>query len=144
MSTINLAQSEEEIQSCYSVMVQLRPHLNERIFVDQVLEQMAQGYRLVALEMEQKVMAVAGYRISTNLAWGRFLYVDDLVTDEQHRSLGLGKQLLDWLKIEAEKQACQQLHLDSGLQRKSAHSFYKRENTNISGYHFACVLNEKS
>ncbi|WP_363928505.1 hypothetical protein [Thiobacillus sp. 0-1251] len=36
------------------------------------------------------VVAVAGFRVGDNFAWGRFLYVDDLVTHPAHRSKGYG------------------------------------------------------
>jgi GNAT superfamily N-acetyltransferase len=86
------------------------------------------------------VCCVAGYRVSRNLAWGEFLYVDDLVTDEATRSHGFGKALLAWLVDEARRQGCAQLHLDSGMQRKDAHRFYLREGLDNLGYHFAIKL----
>ena len=48
-----------------------------------------------------RVVAVAGYRVSTNLFCGRHLYVDDLVTAEAERSKGHGKALLAWLRAQA-------------------------------------------
>jgi len=71
---------------------------------------------------------------------GRILYVDDLSTDEQHRSKGYGKLLLDWLKAEAKAHGCEQLHLDSGVQRERAHRFYCREGLTICCYHFQTPL----
>lgn len=82
------------------------------------------------------VVAVAGFRVGENLAWGRFLYVDDLVTHPAHRSKGYGAGLLSWLKEYAEKEGCSQLHLDSGVQKKEAHRFYEREGMTIAAFHF--------
>ena len=39
----------------------------------------------------------AGFRVAECLAWGRFLYVDDLVTVGSARFRGCGQRLLDWL-----------------------------------------------
>ena len=83
------------------------------------------------------VVAVAGFRIGDNLAWGRFMYVDDLATLAAQRSKGYGSGLLSWLRTYAASQGCEQLHLDSGMQRKDAHRFYEREGMTISGLHFA-------
>jgi GNAT superfamily N-acetyltransferase len=69
------------------------------------------------------VHTVAGYRVGENLAWGKFLYIDDLVTDDSERSRGCGRALLAWLREEAQRQGCAQLHLDSGKQRLDAHRF---------------------
>ncbi len=137
MNEIKIAESEHEITACYPIMVQLRPLLSEEEFVAKVASQIKAGYQLAYIEIDTTVIAVAGYRILTTLAWGKLLYVDDLVTDKNRRSCGLGKQLIDWLVLEAKKQNCAELHLDSGLQRKDAHRLYNREKLETTGYHFA-------
>lgn len=141
MSQVFLAESEAQIRRCYPVMVQLRPAYSEENFVGCVATQQTAGYSLAALETaDNHIGAVAGFRISENLAWGRFLYVDDFVTDNRQRSLGLGKTLLQWLTDFARQQGCQQLHLDSGTQRERAHAFYLREGMALSSYHFCLPL----
>ena len=137
---IGIAESNDEITACYGVMSQLRPHVAEADFLPRVREQARAGYRLAYVENAGRPVAVAGFRVSENLAWGRFLYVDDLVTGADHRSQGYGAALLSWLKEHAVGQGCAQLHLDSGLQRKDAHRFYEREGVCSTGYHFAQVL----
>ena len=71
---------------------------------------------------------------------GRILYVDDLNTDERYRSQGYGRRLLDWLKQEAKEKGCDELHLDSGVQRGQTHRFYFREGLTINAYHFRIPL----
>ena len=137
---IKTAQSEHDIQTCYRVMAELRPHLSEQDFLSQVQRQRESGYQLTYVEQDTKVVAVAGHRISHNLAWGPFLYVDDLVTADTERSKGHGKQLLDWLIDYARQQGCLQLHLDSGVQRKDAHRFYEREGMTNMGHHYSIKL----
>ena len=85
-------------------------------------------------------MAVAGYRISECLSWGKFLYVDDLVTRETDRSKGYGATLFDWLIGQAVKEGCVQFHLDSGVQRFGAHRFYLAKRLDITCHHFALKL----
>ncbi len=121
-------------------MVQLRPHLERGEFMTRVQRQMADGYRLAYLRTDNSVKAVAGYRVTENLAWGRFLYVDDLVTDQAARSQGYGKAMLAWLAGHARQNGCAQLHLDSGAQRKDAHRFYLREGMENAGFHFSVKL----
>lgn len=96
------------------------------------------GYRLACVDVPAAgFVAAAGFRLSENLAWGRFLYVDDLVTRSEYRSKGYGTTLLSWLKDYAAQAGCVQLHLDSGIQRKDAHRFYEREGLCVAGYHFS-------
>jgi GNAT superfamily N-acetyltransferase len=138
--TIKPVETDSDIDKCFAVMSQLRPHLTQQQYVEQVKTQMQDGYRLACAVAADSVVAVAGYRISHSLAWGRFMYVDDLVTDEARRSKGFGKALLNWLVDEARHSGCGELHLDSGLQRKDAHRFYEREGMEITGYHFNISL----
>ena len=130
------AENDTDIQRCYPVMAELRTHVDEAGFVERIRLQQSEGYRLAFLEEGEKVVAVAGYRISTNLFMGRNLYVDDLVTAEPDRSRGFGKALLDALRDIARANGCVHLHLDSGTQRKQAHRFYLREGMVISSFHF--------
>ncbi|OOZ39880.1 GNAT family N-acetyltransferase [Solemya pervernicosa gill symbiont] len=138
--TIKIAETEHEIRSCYTVMRELRTHLNEQEFVERVAVMSPAGYRLSYIEAQGQVVAVAGFRPGHNLAWGRFIYVDDLVTLASSRSKGYGRQLIEWLRLYAKEHGCGQLHLDSGLQRADAHRFYEREGVNKTSYHFAEVL----
>jgi len=88
-------------------------------------------------EAEGEVRAVAGYRYLESLCSGKFIYVDDLVTLERDRSRGFGGQLLEWLVEQARAQNCQQLELDSGVQRFEAHRFCFLNRMKIASYHFS-------
>jgi len=97
--TILEPRSDAEILATYEVMSQLRPRLVREDFVKLIRRLMDQeGYRLVAMVEDGEVRAVAGYRFLEMLYCGRFLYVDDLVTDEAARSREFGRQLLGWLR----------------------------------------------
>jgi len=134
---IRIAITDAEIAACYPVMRELRPQLEEANFLVRVRGLEKTGYRLAFVRQSDNVVAVAGFWIRENLAWGRFMYVDDLVTLASHRSQGIGTRFLAWLREYAINEGCCQLHLDSGTQRKDAHRFYEREGVTVFGYHFA-------
>lgn len=140
MSTVRIAETDAEIAACFDVVHELRGHLAREAFVARVRLQQQAGYRLAFIAEDGVAVAAAGFRISTFLAWGRALYVDDLVTSARLRSRGHGKALLDWLTAHARASGCEQLHLDSGTQRKDAHRFYLRERMEISSFHFQRAL----
>jgi GNAT superfamily N-acetyltransferase len=100
-----------------------------------------EGYRLVGSfeEGAEHAAAVAGFRLIESLAWGRALYVDDLVTASEHRGQGHADALFAWLGDEAVRLGCDQLHLDSavGPERADAHRFYFRHRLRIAAFHFA-------
>jgi GNAT superfamily N-acetyltransferase len=129
----------------FPAMQALRPHFaDEASFVERVDEvQRAEGYRLVGVfEEAPHALAVAGFRVGHMLAWGRFLYVDDLSTLPQARRRGYGMQLLEWLTDEARRLGCDQLHLDSGVtaDRYDAHRLYLNSGLAITSHHFARQL----
>jgi GNAT superfamily N-acetyltransferase len=108
-------------------------------YVDGVLRPM--GYRLVGAfaPSEERAAAVAGFRSGNSLAWGHYLYVDDLSTRRDARRHGLGGALLDWLLEEGRRLGCGQLHLDSGTgaDRFDAHRLYYNHGLAIYSHHFA-------
>jgi predicted GNAT superfamily acetyltransferase len=140
---ISLATSDAEIAACFPVMRELRTQLVESEFVARVRRQQAGGYQLAQLRGAAGPVAVAGFRLSEALAWGRFLYVDDLATLASERSRGHGARLIAWLTDYARRHGCAQLHLDSGVQRYAAHRFYLREGMSITGHHFELDLGPK-
>jgi GNAT superfamily N-acetyltransferase len=137
MNQISLAISIQEISDCFPVMSELRPHLSLAEFIDRVRRQQQQyHYQLLYLQADESIEAVAGFRLSESLAWGKFLYVDDLITKSDRRSQGAGTLLFNWLVDYARSNNCQQLTLDSGVQRFGAHRFYLHHRMEITSHHF--------
>jgi GNAT superfamily N-acetyltransferase len=135
-----LAISDADYTACYPVYRQLRPHLVEAQFVASVHRMHATGFQMAMRLHEDRVTAVAGFRIYENFHTGRILYVDDLVTDEASRSAGHGQALLRWLVEYAKDHRCLAFELDSGTHRHGAHKFYLREGMHISDFHFTLSL----
>jgi GNAT superfamily N-acetyltransferase len=140
MSTIAVAATEAEIQGCQAVLAELRSPFEPGAYLERIRRQQAAGYQLVFLADQGEVQAVAGFRVAECLAWGRFLYVDDLVTAAPSRSKGYGRRLLAWLMAEARRRGCGEFHLDSGIQRVDAHRFYERDGLSVTCLHFARKL----
>lgn len=137
---IALATSETELARCFPVMAPLRTHLSKEEFVRRVKRQQQDGYQLACLENAGEIRSLAGFRIMEMLAFGRILYVDDLVTADDQRSIGYGGSLFDWLVERARAEGCTQLHLDSGVHRFAAHRFYLMKRMEISSHHFSLKL----
>jgi GNAT superfamily N-acetyltransferase len=138
--SIQLNASDSQILECFPILAQLRPHLIQESFVEQVQRQSQNGYQLASLKQEGQVLAVAGFGISECLAWGKYLYVYDLAVDEAVRSKGYGQELFEWLIEFAKHRDCSQLELDSGVQRFDAHRFYLRQRMSITSHHFSLGL----
>ena len=132
---------EGETLRAARALLELRPHRGPaEALAARADGQRAAGYRLVgSFETdEHEAAAVAGFRVQENLAWGRHLYVDDLVTRADRRGRGHGGALMRWLAVEACRAGCEQLHLDSGVgpDREDAHRLYFNAGMRIGSYHF--------
>ena len=132
--------TESDTHLAYTTLLELRPHLNSRDeFVKQVnLKQRPEGYRLVGSFEDgiDEPVAIAGFRTGHNLAWGHYLYVDDLVTRAAFRGHGHAAQLIQWIHDQARQLGCNQFHLDSGVHRHDAHRFYLNHRLHITSHHF--------
>ncbi len=140
---ITLTKVEEEIIACYPLMFQLRPYLvDQEKFVKQVQRQMHEGYQLAYIALEGQIKALMGFRYLEFLAYGKMLYIDDLVTDAETRRNGLAGKLLKWAIQQAVENGCDQVHLDSGFVRHDAHRLYLNHRFQLKGHHFALDLKE--
>ncbi|SET85470.1 GNAT family N-acetyltransferase [Thalassotalea agarivorans] len=134
---VQLADETTSLVQIAQVLHELRPQFSAENIQSQIKEQMADGYQIAYVEEAGEVLSVAGFVFGKKLAWGKHIYVDDFVTTQDQQSMGAGKYLLDWLKQHARDHGCQQLHLDSGVQRYMAHKFYLREGFIIASHHFS-------
>jgi hypothetical protein len=132
--------TEEEIKYCYEVMHQIREDLSKNEFLLAISEQIKNGYQVVYVIENNQIICVAGFTISHKLALGKYLYIEDFVTDKSVKFFEAGKALFDFIKIYAKQQKCNSIHLDSLIQREEAHKFYLSQNMHIDSHHFSLKI----
>jgi len=137
---IAIAKTNDEIQNCYAVIAELRPHLKPNEFLPQVKRQAENsGYQLAYLT-DGEVKAVGGFRISEWLSGGKFLEIEDLVAKSGERSKGYGGELFDWIVDFAKQEKCSQIKLVSHVKRFDAHRFYLNKRMIIQAHYFSMTL----
>jgi GNAT superfamily N-acetyltransferase len=139
-----VAHSAEEVRRCGALLRELRPHLGSADAVVTAWEvQVREGYRLAYLQPDGEPVAAIGYRRMTTLAWGRVLYIDDLVVDPRQRGRGLGTILMGHAFSAAKAEGCDEVHLDSGFARHAAHRLYLHHGMELRCHHFARAVGEE-
>jgi GNAT superfamily N-acetyltransferase len=128
---------EDAARQCWRVFKELRPHLTETDFLHRWLRQKEEGYRIVYLKPEMLVVAAAGFRILNTMAWGKIVYLDDLVALTSEHGRGWGSRLLQWLQGLARESQCNGIHLETGYQRFAAHKAYLRNGFRMNCHHLA-------
>ncbi len=118
---------KNDLERCYPVMKELRPQLTFEDYLS-IYEQShsADGYEIVAIENENRIRAVMGYRFLSDFVRGKHVYIDDLVSTESARSQGLGAELLKFAEELARTNGCKSLRLCTGLENEGGMKFYDR------------------
>jgi GNAT superfamily N-acetyltransferase len=80
------------------------------------------------------------YLDMNSVRFGPRCWVEDLAVSPQHRSKGVGKELLDAAKDWARERGATHLELDSSDARADAHRFYEREEPSWRSVCFAWEL----
>lgn len=117
----------KELDTAWSVVKQLRVHLDYDEFEDLIYEMRSREYTMFGIFEKEKLITYAGVVIQTNLYHKRHLFVDELVSDAVYRSRGYGEMMLEYLVDYAKMGMCERIVLSSGLQREDAHRFYEKE-----------------
>ncbi len=136
---------EDQIAACFPIISQLRPYLTDQAaWVERAEVLRAGGYQILAVWEKNEVIAMAGYRLNDNMIYGRFLYIDDLVTDERKRGSGLGARLLEELQGIGRLADCHYMVLDTAATNTDARRFYQREGLMDLAVGFIKPLNDAS
>jgi GNAT superfamily N-acetyltransferase len=95
---------------------------------------------LVAEHRGELLGLCTGYLDMNSVRFGVRCWVEDLAVGPDHRSQGVGKDLLDAAKHWARERGASHLELDSGDARPDAHRFYEREGPSWTSRCFAWEL----
>lgn len=137
---ILIAKNDDEILQCFDIMKQLVNSINKNNFLLQVKRKYEMGYRLVFLKINNEVVSIIGTRIYEYFGCGKFLIIDDFITDKDKRGKGYGKKIFNWVKKFVKENQCSQIQLDSSIELYKAHKFYMNMGMNISHHHFSITL----
>jgi GNAT superfamily N-acetyltransferase len=138
---------EQALIEAHDIYRQLRPHLptDQRAYINQIRNICRTGpVRIIVAikndDEKKEILGLALYRVTRNVKYSEYIYCDDLVTNENNRSLGVGRCLINYMKNEGEKLGIDRLTLDSGCQRGRAHKFYHREGFIINQFGFTLSI----
>ena len=118
----------DEIAAGYQVLKELRKDLSPEKFAEIRAEaERMDGYTLIGAWHEGRLAGVMGYRFQHDFVRGKHLYIDDLVTTAEMRSMGVGAALLKHGEEIARENRCSVLRLCAVLENENGQRFYERE-----------------
>jgi GNAT superfamily N-acetyltransferase len=95
---------------------------------------------VLVAEHRGELLGLTAYLDMNSVRFGPRCWVEDLAVSPDHRSQGVGKDLLDAAKDWARQRGATHLELDSGEARADAHRFYERERPSWRSVSFAWEL----
>lgn len=139
MQIIELTRKEDVFRT-FPLLKQLYPELSQEQYESYINDLLPLGYRRIVAEEDGQYIASAGILEGVHFRFGKYLYINDLVTDSTHRSHGIGKQLVHWIEAEAQRLKCTSIKLSSNVNRHEAHRFYITDGFFVHGYYFVKEL----
>ena len=133
---IQYATTTTDVIRCFVVMKELRPHHTPESFLSAIEAMKKEGYQLLYLQDEDRIVSVAGFRFTTTLYDGLTIDFDDFVTLADGRSKGYGAMVFDHLVDIAKEKGIKAIHLNSNHRRFDAHRFYLNKKMKIMAHHF--------
>ncbi|MDF7676999.1 DUF3579 domain-containing protein [Neisseriaceae bacterium ESL0693] len=131
-----------EIDTAFAALHSIHPNIRDiNQFQDLVHIQQAEGYRLLGIFEEGKhnAVAVCGFRICTNFAFGRYMNIDDLVSANPSMQYDYLGQLLTATQEIAQATYCTSIQICTRQQQK-LNDLYLDHHFISNGEHFSYVV----
>lgn len=129
---------EEDYPAALRLLAVLNPNVPESVLAERFERVLREHhhYRAIGAFSEDRLVALTGIWIATKVWCGRYLEVDNIVVDPDHRSGGLGSQLIQAAQKIAEENDCNLMVLDSYTSNYPSHRLYYRLGFEVRGFHF--------
>ncbi|MGS0528259.1 GNAT family N-acetyltransferase [Zobellia nedashkovskayae] len=115
--------------------------LNDGKFSEEVLKSRLQlmltmgGYECLGVYDKQKLIACCGIWLLQKLYKGKHIELDNVFVNEEYRSRGVGKLMMDWLVEYAKSIGGNSIELNSYIANKKGIKFWQRHGFEPLGYH---------
>jgi GNAT superfamily N-acetyltransferase len=128
--------SPADFAKTYPLIRQLNPEMTKQAFTQHLKVMVKNGYRAIAAVEGKKILGTSGFWTGARFWCGKYIEPDNVVVDQNQRSRGIGKLLMQWIESEARRQKCDIVMMDAYTHNTESHRFYYREGYIIKGFCF--------
>jgi len=126
-----------EILSIVPLMKELgSADISDETLQERLLEMAEQHYECIGIYDETSLIGACGMWFQTRHYAGKSVEVDHVIITSSHRSMGIGKQLMEFVYSYAGAKNCNWVELNTFVQNFPSHKFYYNEGFIAKGYHF--------
>jgi GNAT superfamily N-acetyltransferase len=134
----------DEIKDSYLLLKEIRDNQTLDDFCTMFYFMKDEDYKMIGLYENSELITVSNIKLDFNSAYGKYIYIYDLVTKPEKRSQGYGKKMIKYISSLAISFDCENLVLNSLIDKVEAHRFYKRENFEQNFYALVKPLKNSS
>jgi GNAT superfamily N-acetyltransferase len=134
--TIKILDSANEMYAQFDLIKQLSKNVSYQNYCLMIDEMVLLNYKQAVAYLNNKPISVCGYWINTKIYSGKYVELDNVVTDENYRGKKIGELLCNFVLKIAKENNCKTAMLDAYLENESAHTFYQNLGFDKKGYHF--------
>lgn len=120
--------SKEELSQAYEILMEIRDNQSLDDFCTMFYFMKEDGYKMVGLYDNNELITITNIKLDFSSYYGKYVYIYDLITKEDKRSQGFGKKMIKYITSLATSFDCDNIVLNSLIDKVEAHKFYQREN----------------
>ncbi|MCP5361247.1 MAG: GNAT family N-acetyltransferase [Hyphomicrobiales bacterium] len=127
--------TDEQIRGAYALIGSFYTSLSLDQYLEYAREMMAVNYRMIAVLDDGNYVGICGFRVGRRFYCGRYIHIDNMYVEETHRSGGIGKLIIQWVREEGQRLECDTMLADTYIDNTHAQRFFEREGFYKRGYH---------
>lgn len=132
--------SHDSIDEIIPLLLRLYPSIGKDVITSRLQEVSKSDWECLVLRESDGIIGLSGFRIMDRICYGKFLYIDHFIIDENRQSSGAAKFLLDRIVDISESMKCESVILDTFVTNSRAQHFWMKGGFKIVGFHFQKTL----
>ncbi len=126
----------EDMLLQYDLIKVMYPDYSKDDYHQMLLEMLPNNYFQLVASLHGEPQGLLGFWINTKLWSGKYIEIDHFIIAPQNRSSGIGKQMLDYMMLKAQKLDCKLVTLDCYTTNFEAQKFFFNNGFIPKGFHF--------
>jgi len=126
---------KEEFESIIPYVSKLNPKLSRETIWLRLDEMKDQGVRCIGVFDSKKLIGMCSVWVQTRFYCGKMIEPDNVYIENEYRSLGLGKLLIEFLEDTGKKENCEVSELNCYLDNEKGLKFWRNQGYKELGFH---------
>jgi GNAT superfamily N-acetyltransferase len=132
----------EEMLTHFNVIQFLYPSITVGKYESHLKQMLPHNYTQLAVFEGAICLGLTGFWTGTKLWSGKYIEIDNFIVHPDHREMGVGKAMTDYLNQKAKDLGCTMIVLDAFTGNFKAHRFYYNQGYSPKGFHFVKMIDE--